>query len=433
MKRPSRTVQFPKKIVVLRPSQYTVIRLFSAAVGVCLIVSAIPFFSVGSASDIHLQVPASEIITDTELLSVSTDMDDLSGRENVNLLTLPSEVSAVTTTSSIIDSSDSSHSGTTVDSIVESNTYAITETQTADGIPIELLDVSSFTPDNTTVYVGTNGVNVRSIPSSDGQLLATLSYANHALRTGIGSSWSQITLDDGTTGFVLTSLITTEFVATPTPTPTPTPSPTPKPSYTESAASGTYYAIGEINVRSGPGTGYTLVKTISTGSAVEVVAVTSNGWYKTIRGTYVRADLVSTSSASTSTNTSTNTSVTPLDPSSSDFVTYCLSFIGVPYVKQGMSPNGFDCSGFVSYVYSHYYNISLPHYSNSISTMGTAVSADQIQVGDVICYDYSKDGTVDHVAVYIGGGAIVHASSSHRQIVQGVLCLDSVTTIRRFL
>ena len=434
MKRLSGTVRLPSKVIVHRPSQYTIVRLVSGAIGACLIVAAIPLFSVGSASDIHLQVPVSETISDSAFVPASADMEELSGRENVNLLTLPSDILSATTDSISVEADTLSQDLTSVDSIVESNTYAVKESQTADGIPIEMLDVSSFTPDNTTIYIGSNGVNVRSTPSSDGQLLATLTYANHATRIGIGSSWSQITLVDGTTGFVLTSLITTEFVATPTPTATPTPSPTPKPSYTESAASGTYYAIGEINVRSGPGTGYSLVKTLPAGSGIDVTAVTSNGWYKTVRGTYVRTDLV-TASTSTSTNTSasTSTSATPVDPSGTDFVTYCLSFLGVPYVSTGMSPSGFDCSGFTSYVFSHYYNISLPHASYSIATMGTAVSADQVQVGDVVCYDYTGDGTVDHVAVYIGGGAIVHASSSHHKIVQGVLCLDSVTTIRRFL
>jgi len=92
-----------------------------------------------------------------------------------------------------------------------------------------------------------------------------------------------------------------------------------------------------------------------------------------------------------------------------------------------------DCSGYVSYIFSNYYGISLPHQSNSIAGQGTSVSAEEIQVGDVICYDYSGDGVVDHVAIYIGGGAIVHASSSHRQVVQGSFITSSVTTIRRFL
>lgn len=121
------------------------------------------------------------------------------------------------------------------------------------------------------------------------------------------------------------------------------------------------------------------------------------------------------------------------DPVPSDFVNYCLSFIGVPYVWAGESTSGFDCSGYVLYVYKNYYGISLPHQSNSIAGQGTGVSAADIQVGDVVCYDYSGDGVVDHVSIYIGNGAIVHASSSNGKVVQGTLYTTSVTTIRRFL
>ena len=103
------------------------------------------------------------------------------------------------------------------------------------------------------------------------------------------------------------------------------------------------------------------------------------------------------------------------------------------YTYTGASPSGFDCSGFVSYVYSNYYGISLPHQSNSISQQGTAINASDVAVGDVICYDYTGDGVVDHVALYVGGGSIIHASSSHDAVVQASLDTTHVTTIRRFL
>ena len=92
-----------------------------------------------------------------------------------------------------------------------------------------------------------------------------------------------------------------------------------------------------------------------------------------------------------------------------------------------------DCSGFTSYVFSNYYGISLPHRSYEIATMGTAVTAEEIQIGDVICYDFSGDGTVDHVGVYIGGGSIVDASSQNGKVVQRAFTTNAVTSIRRFL
>ncbi len=61
----------------------------------------------------------------------------------------------------------------------------------------------------------------------------------------------------------------------------------------ETELTATFYVTGEANVRSGPGTGYEVVKTLVKGDAISVIAVTSNGWYKTIKGTYVSKEVCS--------------------------------------------------------------------------------------------------------------------------------------------
>ncbi|MEE3352313.1 MAG: 3D domain-containing protein [Saccharofermentanaceae bacterium] len=77
----------------------------------------------------------------------------------------------------------------------------------------------------------------------------------------------------------------------PTPTATPMPTPTPKPQWTEKPYSDTVYATGEVNVRKGPGTEFEITKTLKLGDPIEVVAKTSNEWFKTIKGTYVKCSL----------------------------------------------------------------------------------------------------------------------------------------------
>ena len=79
----------------------------------------------------------------------------------------------------------------------------------------------------------------------------------------------------------------------PTPTATPMPTPTPKPQWTESPYSDIVYATGEVNVRKGPGTEFEITKTLKLGDPIEVVAKTSNEWFKTIKGTYVKCSLCS--------------------------------------------------------------------------------------------------------------------------------------------
>jgi len=69
----------------------------------------------------------------------------------------------------------------------------------------------------------------------------------------------------------------------------------------ETQLSGTYYAIGEINVRSGPGTGYDITKTLTAGDAITVVAQTSDGWYRTAKGTYVSSSLCTSTPPATPT------------------------------------------------------------------------------------------------------------------------------------
>ncbi|MBO4688333.1 MAG: SH3 domain-containing protein [Clostridiales bacterium] len=88
---------------------------------------------------------------------------------------------------------------------------------------------------------------------------------------------------------------------TSTPTPTPTPSPTPTPVITEEPWEAIFYTIGEVNVRSGPGTEYDIVKTLKPGDAIETVGITSNGWYHTVRDTYVAVSMCTKEPPSTPT------------------------------------------------------------------------------------------------------------------------------------
>lgn len=102
---------------------------------------------------------------------------------------------------------------------------------------------------------------------------------------------------------------------------------------------------------------------------------------------------------------------TPVSRSaSSTLVENALSLQGVPYVFGGTSRSGFDCSGYVQYVFKGS-GISLPRTSQSQFTMGSAVSKDQIQAGDLVFFTTYTSGA-SHVGISIGGGKFVHASNS---------------------
>mgnify|MGYP002853723176 CR=1 FL=1 len=80
---------------------------------------------------------------------------------------------------------------------------------------------------------------------------------------------------------------------------------------------------------------------------------------------------------------------------------------GIPYVWAGDDTSGFDCSGFVLYVYAKF-GYDLPHYTGSQRDMGTRVSYSDLQEGDLVFF-YPDDG---HVGIYVGNGNVVHAGSN---------------------
>jgi cell wall-associated NlpC family hydrolase len=97
-----------------------------------------------------------------------------------------------------------------------------------------------------------------------------------------------------------------------------------------------------------------------------------------------------------------------------------LAQVGDPYVWGAGGPDAFDCSGLTQYAYSAA-GVSLPHSSRSQSTMGTPVSVSQLQPGDLLFY-YSP---TSHVAMYIGNGQMVHASTAGSPVK--VVSFDSMS------
>ena len=89
---------------------------------------------------------------------------------------------------------------------------------------------------------------------------------------------------------------------------------------------------------------------------------------------------------------------------------YALQFVGGRYSYGGSDPHtGADCSGFTRYVMQHAAGISLARSSGGQAAQGTPVSADQMKPGDLIFYGNGR--SINHVAMYIGNGQVVHAST----------------------
>lgn len=119
------------------------------------------------------------------------------------------------------------------------------------------------------------------------------------------------------------------------------------------------------------------------------------------------------------------TYASPTGSTGADVVQFAKQFVGNPYVYGGTSlTNGADCSGFVMSVYKNF-GVSLPHSSAADRNVGAAVNGlENAQPGDIICYS-------GHVGIYAGNGQIVHASTSRTGIIVSSATYRSILSIRR--
>lgn len=177
-----------------------------------------------------------------------------------------------------------------------------------------------------------------------------------------------------------------------------------------------------VRLRSESNTSSAILGTYNNGTEMNVQGVTGN-WYKVnYNGTngYVHSDYFALNGGRSDLYTG-GTTTAPIPPDnevSSDgetIVETAMKYMGVPYVWAGTSPNGFDCSGFVYYVYKEN-GYSINRTAASIYQNGVPVDRDSLQIGDAICFGASAS-YIGHVGIYIGDGEFIHASSGSGQVV----------------
>ena len=190
-----------------------------------------------------------------------------------------------------------------------------------------------------------------------------------------------------------------------------------------------------VNIRSGPGTGYSVIAQGSAGEKGYIIGV-NNQWYKIIFGNtigYIRSDYMKLTQIPYENQDSTNTplffvggkstGVTPSasalqqsGTSASAILATAKTYLGTPYLWGGSTPSGFDCSGFVQYVFAKH-GISLPRTSSQQWSVGTSVSKSNLQPGDLVFFANTYTSGVSHLGIYMGSGQFIHASSSKGVII----------------
>ncbi len=190
-----------------------------------------------------------------------------------------------------------------------------------------------------------------------------------------------------------------------------------------------------LKVREQPNTDSTVITLIPEEEQLEVVEIMENGWIKFLlddEEAYVSGEYVDVEErlekAVTLTELKYGQGVSDVRV---DLVQYAKQFVGNPYVWGGTSlTNGADCSGFTLSIFKKY-GVSLPHHAASQAQLGTKVDYSSAQPGDLVFY--AKNGRINHVAIYIGNGQVIHASSPKTGIKITSWNYRTPAGIRRYL
>lgn len=190
-----------------------------------------------------------------------------------------------------------------------------------------------------------------------------------------------------------------------------------------------------LKVREEPNTESVVITLIPQEEELEVVEVMENGWIKFLlddEEAYVSGEYVDVEErlekAVTLTELLYGQGVSNVRV---DLVQFAKQFVGNPYVWGGTSlTNGADCSGFTLSIFKKY-GVSLPHHAASQAQLGTKISLSEAQPGDLVFY--AKNGSINHVAIYIGNGQVLHASSPKTGIKISSVNYRTPACVRRFL
>lgn len=186
-----------------------------------------------------------------------------------------------------------------------------------------------------------------------------------------------------------------------------------------------------LNIRTEPNTNCVVAGCYAYGTVVDIVGM-EGAWYK-IKYNGADAYLISDY-------------VKLIDPSevsrygvdrtkSQRLLDIARQYIGTPYVYGGMSPNGFDCSGFVKYCYSQM-GINLNRTAASQTSHGYYVSKDQLIPGDLVFF-VTNGYNISHVGIYVGDGKMIHSPKPGRSVeivdITSGYYANTYSTARRIL
>ena len=271
-------------------------------------------------------------------------------------------------------------------------------------------------------FVNATGLNLRQSPDTGSQVLTTANSGECIVVLGSENGWYKVSYNLQI-GYMSADYINVAIA--------------------ENAELGYGVVTGSgVNLRSGPDTSYNRVATASQGEKCYIIGV-NNGWYKVLYNNqtcYIRSDFLSLTEvpyenqASTSQpkyfrqgkaigtvptgSTSLSSSVTSSysgTATGAEILSKAQSYLGTPYAYGGASPSGFDCSGFVYYVYGTF-GISVGRTPAAQASAGTQVDKASLQVGDIVLFAGTGGSGITHAGIYAGNGQFIHSPNSRSTV-----------------
>ena len=271
-------------------------------------------------------------------------------------------------------------------------------------------------------FVNASGLNLRSQPSTGSTVLATANSGECVVVLGQEDGWYRVNynLQEG--------YMSADFLSVST---------------AENAELGYGIVTGSgVNLRSGPSTSHSKVGTASNGDRLYIIGA-NQGWYKVLSGSgtcYIRSDYLSLSEIPYENQASSNSpkyfrqgkSIGTLPSASqagqssqgsqssssaagAQILAKATQYLGTPYVYGGASPSGFDCSGFVYYVYGTF-GISVGRTPDAQYQAGTVVDKASLQPGDIVLFAGTYASGISHSGIYAGNGQFIHSPNSRSTV-----------------
>lgn len=253
-------------------------------------------------------------------------------------------------------------------------------------------------------------VRLRSGPSTGYSVLGSYNKGATMTVTGSSGDWYAVTAGS-LKGYVYKQYLTVQSAGTS--------------GGTGTSSSGGVTAMNEtgttttaVHMRSGPSTSYASQRVLAAGTRLTVTGQT-NGWYQvSYNGAtgYVCDDYVSCGKEEAPDPSGTSSNSTSYSTAGERIVAEARKYQGVPYVYGGTSPSGFDCSGFVYYVYKQC-GYSITRTATAQSYLGANIARVNLRPGDIIIFYNGYKSAIGHSGIYIGNNQFIHASSGSGKVI----------------